>query len=128
MSSPNVTAAEVVERFIDAYNAQDFDALASCLAPELDFQHYNRGFSFTTAGDLVAILTTFAREYLPDRTFGPALRLNVAGDVVYREHRWTGTLAKDLEGFGAAGYEVDDTLCSVFTVQAGVIVQYYDYG
>jgi ketosteroid isomerase-like protein len=121
-------AIDVVERFIETYNAQDFDSLELCLHPNVDFRHYNRGFSFTTAAQLVATLRTFAAEYLPDRVLGPAARLNSVDDVVYREQHWTGTLTTDLLGFGSAGESIDQRLCSVFVVRDGKIVEYYDYG
>lgn len=128
MSEETAPAAQVVERFMDAYNAQDFDTMEACLAPDLDFQHYNRGFSFSSAAELIATLRTFAAEYIPDRILGPALRVNTAGEVVYREQLWTGILAADLPGFGSAGDPVNERLCTVFTVRNGRIVEYYDYG
>lgn len=121
-------AAEVVERYVDAYNAQDFAVMEACLAPDLDFQHYNRGFAFKSAAELVGTLKTFAAEYLPDRRLGPSLRTNVAGDVVYREQRWGGTLVADLPGFGSKGDTLDDRLLTVYVVRDGRIVEYYDYG
>ena len=33
-------AAAVVERFLEAYNAQDFDAMRALLAPDLRFAHF----------------------------------------------------------------------------------------
>jgi ketosteroid isomerase-like protein len=122
------SAAEIVEAYVDAYNAQDFEAMEALLSPQLDFQHYNRGFSFASAAELVATLRAFASDYLPDRKLGPALRVNVVGDVVYREQQWGGTLAVDLPGFGSKGDTLDDRLLTVFTVRDGVITEYYDYG
>lgn len=120
--------AAVVERWIDSYNKLDFEAMEACLAPELDFAHYNRGFAFGSASELIATLRTFADEYLPDRNLGEALRVTVSGDVVVREQMWTGTLAVDLPGFGSAGDTVNERLCAVYTVRDGRIVEYYDYG
>lgn len=122
------SAAEVVERYIEAYNALDFAGMEKLLSPTLDFQHYNRGFAFTSGAELVATLRTFAADYLPDRKLGPAHRLNVVGDVVYREQQWAGTLAVDLPGFGSKGDVIDDRLITVFTVRDGIITEYYDYG
>ena len=122
------SAAEIVEAYVDAYNAFDFDGMEALLAPQLDFQHYNRGFSFSSAAELVATLRTFAADYLPDRRLGPSLRTNVVGDTVYREQRWGGTLAVDLPGFGSKGDTLDDRLITVYTVRDGQITEYYDYG
>jgi ketosteroid isomerase-like protein len=121
-------AARVVEQWVDAYNAQDFAGMERLLSPDLDFQHYNRGFAFSSGSELVATLRTFAADYLPDRRFGPSLRTTVAGELVYREQRWGGTLAVDLPGFGDRGDVIDDRLLSVYTVRDGKIVEYYDYG
>jgi steroid delta-isomerase-like uncharacterized protein len=129
MSTQAVSATDVVERWFASYNAQDFDAMEACLAPDVDFQHFNRGFAFTTADELMATLRAFAADYMPDRNLGPALRTNTVGNVVYREQLWTGTLAVDLPGFGSAGDAVSERLCTVFTVgEDGRITEYYDYG
>lgn len=124
----DATATGVVERYIDAYNARDFDAVTACLAPDLDFRHYNRGFAFTSATELVDVLREFAAKVIPDRRLGPALRTHTVDDVVYREQLWTGTLIQDLPGFGASGDPVSLRLSTVFTVRGGRIVEYYDYG
>lgn len=125
----DVALQGVVERFVAAYNALDFDTMRSCLADSVNFAHYNRGFGFSSADQLVATLRTFATDYLPDRQLGPALRTATVDDRVYREQMWTGTLAVDLPGFGAAGEAVEQRLCSVFTVGPdATIVEYLDYG
>ena len=121
--------AAVVERYVEAYNAQDWTALEEVFAPDLHFEHVGRGFSFDTSAELIATLKTFAAEYLPDRSFGEATRRSVDGNTVYREHLWSGTLATDLEGFGTAGDRIADRLCAVFTVNGdGRIAEYLDYG
>lgn len=128
MSGDSTAATKVVERYIDAYNAKDFDAVLDCLAPDLDFQHYNRGFAFNRASELVDIIREFAANAIPDRQLGPALRTHTVGDVVYREQLWGGTLTSDIPGFGAAGESISLRLSTVFTVRDGKIVEYYDYG
>lgn len=121
--------AAVVESFIEAYNAQDFDGMRACLADELTFAHYNKGFGFSKADELIETLKAFATDYLPDRQLGPALRVGVVGNRVYREQMWTGTLAVDLPAFGSAGESISQRLCSVFTVGADAkIAEYLDYG
>jgi hypothetical protein len=121
--------AAVVESFIKAYNEQDFDGMRAALADDVSFAHYNRGFGFHRADELITTLRAFAHDYLPDRQLGPALRVASVNDRVYREQLWTGTLAVDLPGFGSAGEAVSQRLCSVFTVGPGAtIVEYLDYG
>lgn len=122
-------AAAAVERYVDAYNSQDRAALEEVFAPDLHFEHVGKGFAFDTSAELIATLKVFAADYLPDRTFGTATRTSVAGDTVYREHLWSGTLATDLDGFGKKGDQIADRLCAVFTVGSdGRIVEYLDYG
>lgn len=121
--------AAAVESFVKAYNEQDFAAMRAALADDVSFAHYNRGFGFSSADELIATLRTFAQDYLPDRQLGPAIRVGVTGNRVYREQLWTGTLAADLPGFGSAREAVSQRLCSVFTVGSeGTIVEYLDYG
>ncbi len=122
-------AGAVVARYVEAYNAQDWAALEEVFAPDLHFEHVGRGYVFESSADLIATLKAFASEYLPDRSFGDATRTSVAGNTVYREHLWSGTLATDLEGFGKAGDRIADRLCAVFTVNGdGRIAEYLDYG
>jgi limonene-1,2-epoxide hydrolase len=119
---------EVVENFVTAYNALDFDAMIKLLTPDLKFAHFNRGFESSSSEELVETLRTFVNEYLPDRKLGPALRVGSVGGVVYREQMWTGTLVTDLPGFGSAGDAIEQRFCSVFVVCDGIITEYYDYG
>ncbi|KAL8286464.1 hypothetical protein RQP46_004481 [Phenoliferia psychrophenolica] len=124
------TAMLPVELFLSAYNSQDFNAAEKLLSPSLSFNHYNRGFGFSTSSDLISTLRTFANDYLPDRQLGPSLRSATVGMTVYREQMWTGTLKVDLPGFGKAGERIEQRLCSVFTVDPaeGRIIEYVDYG
>lgn len=124
-----VDPSRVVETFIDAYNRFDFDCMRVCLADDVRFAHYNRGFAFQSADDLIATLRMFAATYLPDRRLGPALRTATVDSTVYREQLWTGNLAVDLAGFGSKGDAISQRLCSVFTIGAdATITEYLDYG
>jgi hypothetical protein len=120
--------AAVVERWISEYNALNFEGMAACLAPDLEFRYYNRGYSFSTRDQLMETLKAFADEYMPDRQMGPALRVAAVGRTVYREHVWSGTLRVDLAAFGKAGDRVEKRLCAVYTVDSGAITEYFDYG
>ncbi len=120
---------ELVEKYIAAYNEQDFEAVASCFAPDLHFEHFNKGYRFNSRDELITTLKAFASSYMPDRTMGPALRTKAIDNTVFREHVWSGTLAADVPGFGAKGDKVAHRLCAVFTVgAAGLITEYFDYG
>src|SRR6201995_2818347 len=128
MSAEAHMAGDVVERLVAAYNAQDLEAMAELLAPELDFGRFNGAVSFRSSAELIAAFRGFANEYMPDRTRGRPLRTVVSDNIVYREQMWTGTLAADVPGSGTAGDKVSERLCSVFKVEDGRIVEYYDYG
>ena len=120
---------EVVNRFYAAYNKKDFEGMAACLAPNLHFEHFNKGYKFETSKELVEVLRAFAGTYMPDRAFGAAIRTSVSGNTVYKEALWSGTLAVDLPGFGKAGEKIAHRLMSVLTVDdKGLIAEYMDYG
>jgi len=117
------------EAFVKAYNDLDYDAYERLLAPDLKFFHHNQGHAFTKREDLVAMVRTFAEEYLPDRRLGDAIRVTAIGNVVYREQVWTGTAAVDIPGFGKKGEKLLLQLCTVLIFDDnGIIVEYHDYG
>lgn len=122
-------AAAAAERLIQAYNAKDFDALESLIAPDLDFAHYNRDFVLSSRDALLDVLRRFAAEFIPDRRFEPVERVTVSGDIVVREGWYTGTPAVDLPGFGAAGERFRLKFCSIMRFNAdGMLAEWKDHG
>jgi hypothetical protein len=130
--TPQATGTDLLaatEALIKAYNDLDYDAYERLLAPDLKFFHHNQGHAFTKREELVAMVRTFAEEYLPDRKLGDAIRVTAIGNVVYREQVWTGTAAVDIPGFGNKGDKLEQQLCTVLIFDDnGIIVEYHDYG
>lgn len=117
------------ERMIQAYNDKDFATLKSAIAPNITMAHFNRGASFTSADELIAVMQAFGADYMPDRQFLPAERVTVSGNVVVREGYWTGTPTQDIPNFAVKGETLRLRLCSVMTFDdAGVIVDWKDHG
>lgn len=121
--------AQAAESLIQAYNNKDFDGLATLIAPDIDFAHFNRDFVLTDRDGLIEVLRGFAASYVPDRRFEPPERVTVAGNLVVREAWYAGTAAVDLPGFGAAGEAFRLKFCSVMRFNdAGILVEWKDHG
>lgn len=120
--------AELAERFFEAYNRQDFDLVESMIEPELDFGHFNRGFTVTKRSELVDGLRYFAANVAPDRRF-TFERSTAAGNVVVREAWWEGTSRTPLPGIVDPAGPFRLRLCSVLRFNdAGRIVEWKDHG
>lgn len=121
--------AGAAERLIQAYNAKDFSALETMIAPDLDFAHYNRDFVLTSRDALLDVLRNFASTYVPDRHFEPVERVTTSGNIVVREGWYAGTAAVDLPGFGAAGEAFRLKFCSVMRFDDNdILVEWKDHG
>lgn len=118
----------IVDELISAYNAKDFDRLAGLLAPDLIFCHHNRGFSHNNREEFIATLKLFAHEIMPDRKFGPAVRVVAAGNTVVREQSWGGHARIDIPGMARAGELLQLDLCAVYVFRGEVVAEYHDYG
>jgi hypothetical protein len=79
MSGP----AELSNRFMDAYNNQDFDTMASMMVPDIDFNHFNRDFPMNSRDALIDTLRTFAAQYFVERAFEKPEKLLVVGTLPY---------------------------------------------
>ena len=121
--------AAIADEFVADYNAKNFDAMAAVIAPDIDFTHFNRNFVIQTRDELIGVLSNFAEDCVPDRHFEPPLRVIVHGNIVIRESWYAGTAKIDLPGFGMAGEQFRLKFCSVLRFNdAGILVQWYDYG
>lgn len=117
------------ERIIQAYNAKDFDALRAAIAPDIKMAHFNRGASFDSADDLLAVMQAFGDGLMPDRQFEPAEGLHQCGNIVVREGYWGGTAMDDIQGFGVKGERLRVRLCSVMTFSDdGILIDWKDHG
>ena len=121
--------AAIADRLIEAYNAKDFDGMATMIAPDLDFAHFNRNFVLVSRDALLAVLKDFASQYVPNRRFEAPDRVTVVGDIVVREAWYCGTAAVDLPGFGLTGEAFRLKFCSVMRFDAnGILVEWKDHG
>ena len=118
----------IVEALIDAYNTQDFARLRGFFVDDLHFCHHNRGFTLDTADEFVSLLEHFAREIVPDRRFGPRVRILESGNTVVREQSWGGLVQQDIPGMAQAGDHLQLDLCSVFIFSGDKVAEYHDYG
>ena len=121
--------AMAADRLVAAYNAKDFTAFRSLIAPNLDFAHFNRNFAFDRLDGLMQSIEQFASTFVPDRRFEPPQRVTVAGNVVIRESYYVGTAKVDLPGFAPSGGQVRLKFCTVFRFNdQGILVEWKDYG
>lgn len=121
--------AAIAERFIAAYNGKDMKVLATLMAPNLDFEHFNRNFKFSESAGLIEVLEQFANSLVPDRKFLPPSRVTVSGNTVVREGYYTGTAKVDLPGFAPAGGTIMLKFCSVMRFSdQGLLLEWKDYG
>jgi len=125
MASP----AELSEQLVTAYNNQDFGAMAAMMAPDIDFNHFNRDFAMNDRDQLIDTLRTFAAQYFTERHFEAAEKVLTDGDTAVRVAWYTGVPKVDLPGFGDAGERFRLKLCSVMRFNdAGVLVEWKDFG
>jgi hypothetical protein len=121
--------AAIADKFIADYNAQQFDAMAAAIAPDVDFAHFNRNFALTSRDELISVLRQFASDFFTERHFETPERVIISGDTVVRIGWYVGTCAVDLEGFGKAGETFRLKFCSVLCFNdSGVIVEWKDFG
>ena len=122
-----VDIVEVSGQLIDAYNAKDFDAMATFIAEDIDFAHFNRDFNLCNRDALLDVLKQFAQTCVPNRHFEKPERVFAVGDKVVREAYYVGTAAIDLPGFGAAGDAFRLKFCSVMRFSDdGMLLEWKD--
>ena len=117
------------ERIFSGYNARDFAAMREVLHDDLEMLHFTRDFVCHGADRLVRLMESFSDELMPDRGFEPTLRISQAGNLVFREGYWGGTMGADVPGFGAKGETLRLRLCSVLRfADNGRVIAWWDYG
>ena len=122
------TPLGVVETFLAAYNNKDLDQITRLLADEIHMVHYGRDIDISGADQVLTLLTRSAEGAFPDRRFHSRRRRLVDGDHVIVEQAWSATAEVDVPGYARAGESVAMDLCTIFTVTAGRIVEYVEYG
>ena len=117
---------QLANRFFDAYNKVDIEALSILVSEDLHWEHHNRFKGSGKAGFLDSI-RKFDKT-VPGRYFAEITRWAANGETIYTEHKWHGTPAENMEAFGwKAGVATGFDCCAVLVVKSGVIVEFSDY-
>ena len=124
--SSDLTA--IIEKAVEAYNEQDFDAYQEFFASDLRFVHHNRGFAFTDRDTFIKTLRMFAADLIPNRRLHPATRIFQSGSVVVREQEWGGTAISDVPGIASKGESFTLEFSTVYVFEADKVVEYHEYG
>lgn len=124
--SETQTPLEVVNRYLDAYNAFDLDTLFALLDENVYLIHHNRGF-VTEGKAATSDLYRGTPDVIPDRQLSERSIAAVDGGRVVVQHVLTGTPKIDLP-FGPAGEAFSIDIVTVFTIENGKVVKYEDYG
>jgi len=117
----------VANRWIEAYNAKDYDTLKTLIGEQIHMVHHNRGVDVTGSEAALGLMYG-ADEALSVKRFHSTRRQFTDGERVVTEHSWEAAATVEIPGIVAAGESVDLELCSVWTVRDGKVVGYDDYG
>jgi hypothetical protein len=115
----------VANRWIEAYNAKDYETLDSLMGDELDMVHHNRGVELNGPVAALGIMRQFD-DLLSTKRFHSTRRQFADGMVT--EQTWEATATTDIPGFVGEGETINLELCCVGTVRDGKDVEYEDYG
>jgi len=118
----------VVRRYFEAYGEKQWEALTEIFAENLHFEHHNRNFVCGSAAETIGVLKSMGENLIPDRRYTHIRRLEAFGELVVAEVTWEATATQDIPGFAQQGQHLKFDFCSLFTVQAGRIVKWDDYG
>jgi ketosteroid isomerase-like protein len=121
-------AEELVDRFLRAYNEKDMTTIEAVLAHDVHMVHRERDVDVHGRLGVMRLLRDSAEGVFPDRRFEAERGRLVDGARVAVEHAWVATAEQDVPGFAGRGQEVRMELCTIFTVDAGQIVDYAEYG
>jgi steroid delta-isomerase-like uncharacterized protein len=121
------TPLDVANRWIAAYNAKDFETLKSLMTDDIHVEHHNRGFVLDGPSAMLEVVTRFA-EMVPDRRFHSMRRQFSDGERVVTEVIWEATPIADVKGFAKKGEKIRLDLACIWTIRAGRIAEYHDYG
>lgn len=117
----------LVERFISAYNSGDDDALLSYCHEKICVTHHNRDVVINGKENFAGVLEAF-KTLLPDKHFFDRRALFVSDNNVLVEHCWGATAKEDVPGFASKGDTIKLDLCTRYSIEDGLIIEYHDYG
>jgi steroid delta-isomerase-like uncharacterized protein len=117
----------VANRWIEAYNAKDFETIKGLMPPDIHMTHHNRGVEVNGPDAVLALMDQFD-GLVPDRRFHSTRRQFTDGEHVVTEQTWEATPTADIPGFANKGETIKLELCCVWTLRNGQIAEYDDYG
>jgi ketosteroid isomerase-like protein len=117
----------VANRWIAAYNAKDYDALAELAGENLHLVHHNRGVDVKSRDEAIQNMRDFD-QVASSKGFHSTRRQFSAADVVVTEQSWSATAKTDIPDFIKDGETLTLELCCVWSVRDGKVVEYDDYG
>jgi predicted ester cyclase len=106
---------------------EDFVTLRSLMTDDIHGEHHNRGFVLDGPDAMLEVMARFA-EMVPDRRFHSMRRQFSDGQRVVTELMWEATPIADVEGFAKKGERIRLDLACIWTIRAGRIAEYHDYG
>jgi steroid delta-isomerase-like uncharacterized protein len=117
----------VANRWIEAYNAKDFDTIKALMSDDIRMEHHNRGIVVNGPQAVLDLMGQFD-GLVPDRRFHTTRRQFTDGVRVVTEQTWEATATQDIPGFADKDETIKLELCCVWTVDDGRVVEYDDYG
>jgi steroid delta-isomerase-like uncharacterized protein len=121
------TPAEIANRYVEAYNAHDDEAILRICAEDIYVIHHNRGLGVTGKTGFREMLAKY-RAIMPDKHFTNRTGFHVDGETVVVLHTWRGRSSQDIPDLAVKGETKTYDLCTVFKVRNGLIAEYHDYG
>jgi len=119
---------ELAEKYVDAYNRADFDALKELVTEDVHVIHHNRGVEVTGRDNVVELYKGYGGAF-PDRSFYDRRGISELADGrVLIEHSWGGTAAADVPGWAATGEKIGLEIVTFLTFSDGKIADYHDFG
>jgi steroid delta-isomerase-like uncharacterized protein len=118
---------QIVNAYIEAYNAHDDEAMIALCDENVFVIHHNRDLLARGKADYRDMLRKY-RGLMPDKHFANRRGFYVDGEHVIVEQTWYGTSLEDVPGLAKKGDPRAVDLCTCFTVRDGMIVAYHDYG
>ena len=126
MPSSRSAAQEVVERFVERYNALDVEGLLGCYSEDVEVAAHPGGWAISGKEELRGLANASAAAF-SRREIGPLVWI-VEGAKVCVECRFSAVTAAELPDGTPAGATVEKAGCAVFVVRDDRIVRHVEYG
>ena len=126
MPSSRSSTREVVERFVDRYNALDVEGLLGCYPDDVEFAAHPGGWAVSGKEELRGLARASAAAF-SRREIRPLVWI-VEGAKVCVECRFSAVTAAELPDGTPAAATVEKPGCDVFVVRDDRIVRHVEYG